>query len=267
MSASLSMACNLKGREKTFMPEGPSIVILRDAVKKFRNKKVIGARGNAKIDFGLFDNKKVMDLRVWGKQFFICFEGFTVRIHLLMFGSYSIDEQTRPDKSLRLALTFRNGTVFFYTCSVRILEGELDELYDWEADVLSDQWNAAKAKRKLKALPRSMVCDTLLDQQIFSGVGNIIKNEVLFRIRLHPETIIKNIPPKKLTELITGARNYSFDFLRWKKAFVLRKNWLIHTKRTCPRCDLPVVKKYCGKTKRRTFFCTNCQVKYRQKKS
>ncbi|MGJ9419020.1 hypothetical protein ACHAC9_14805 [Massilia sp. CMS3.1] len=26
----------------------------------------------------------------------------------------------------------------------------------------------------------------LLDQDIFSGVGNVIKNEVLFRIRVHP---------------------------------------------------------------------------------
>jgi endonuclease-8 len=107
-----------------------------------------------------------------------------------------------------------------------------------------------------------MACDALLDQNIFAGVGNIIKNEVLFRIRLHPESLVGNVPEPVINELIAEARNYSFDFLEWKKAFVLKKHWLAHTKKTCPRCNIPFVKKYAGKTKRRSFFCTNCQVLY-----
>ncbi|MEI9943324.1 MAG: DNA-formamidopyrimidine glycosylase family protein [Chitinophagaceae bacterium] len=244
------------------MPEGPSLLILKESILHFNGKKIIEASGNAKIDISSFTNKKVLDIRTWGKQLFICLKDVNIRIHLLMFGSYSIDEQTKPNKSLRLALRFSNGTVFFYTCSVKILEGDLDELYDWKADILSDKWSAANAKKKLKVMPGTMVCDALLDQQVFSGVGNIIKNEVLYRIHLHPETLIKDIPAKKLSELIKEARDYSFDFLKWKKEFVLKKHWLAHTKKTCLRCDLPIIKKYCGKTKRRTFFCTNCQVKY-----
>jgi len=245
------------------MPEGPSILILKEAIDKFKNKKIIRAVGNAKIDLRLITGKKIIDIRTWGKQTLICLKDTTLRIHLLMFGSYSIDEQTKPAKSLRLGLTLSNGSVFFYTCSVKLLEGDLDEVYDWEADVLSDQWNPVKARRKLKAMPDAMICDALLDQQVFSGVGNIIKNEVLYRTRLHPETLIADIPARKLSELINEARNYSFDFLKWKKEFVLKKHWLIHTKKICPRCELPVIKKYCGKTKRRTFFCSNCQVKYK----
>lgn len=179
-----------------------------------------------------------------------------------MFGSFSINEQTRADRSIRLKLRFKNGTVFFNTCSVKFIEENIDLLYDWKADVLSDDWDPKSARKKLKAQPDTIVCDALLDQQIFSGVGNIIRNEVLYRIRLHPETIIGNLPPRKLTELVREARNYSFDFLQWKKAFVLRKHWLAHTKKICLRCNLPFIKKYCGKTKRRTFICEGCQVKY-----
>ena len=203
-----------------------------------------------------------MNILTWGKQFFICLKGVTIRIHFLMFGSYSIGEQTRPDKSLRLCLRFRSSSLYFYTCSVKLIDEDLESLYDWEADVMSDKWNPKKAKKKLKAMPETMVCDALLDQQVFSGVGNIIKNEVLYRIRLHPETLVGNIPSRKLTSLVTEARNYSFDFLKWKKEFALKKHWLAHTKKTCKRCDLPLIKKYCGKTRRRTFFCENCQVKY-----
>ena len=246
------------------MPEGPSIIILKELILPFKGKKILSATGNAKIDMSRLRNKKVVDIRSWGKQLFFVMNGFNVRVHFLLFGTYSINEQVKPDKSLRLCMKFSNGTLYLYTCSVRIPEEELDSLYDWTADVMSEAWDPAKAKRKLKENPQMMVCDALLDQQIFSGVGNIIKNEVLYRIRLHPETRIKNIPLRKLTELITEARNYSFDFLKWKKEFVLKKHWLAHTKKICKRCDLPLIKKYCGKTNRRTFYCDNCQVKYKK---
>jgi len=83
---------------------------------------------------------------------------------------------------------------------------------------------------------------------------------------VHPESIVGALTPRKLTELINEARNYSFDFLKWKKAYVLKKHWLIHTKKICPRCHIPAVKKYLGKTNRRTFYCENCQKLYRSQK-
>ena len=111
-------------------------------------------------------------------------------------------------------------------------------------------------------MPDELVCDALLDQEIFAGVGNIIKNEVLYRIKVHPKTKLGDLPPRKLTQLINEARNYSFDFLKWKKEYTLRKHWLAHTKKTCQRDGDKIVKEYLGKTQRRTFFCNSCQVQY-----
>ncbi len=244
------------------MPEGPSLIIFKELVLRFKGKKIKDCKGNMKADLKWLKNKKIMDIRTWGKQFFFCLPGRYIRIHFLMFGSYSVDEQTRPDKNLRLGLFFNKGSVFIYNCSVKLMEGSPDEQYDWEADVMSDAWNPKKARKKLKANPQAMVCDALLDQQIFSGVGNIIKNEVLYRIRVNPESRVGSLPSAKMTALIKEARNYCFDFLRWKRKFELKKHWLIHTRKVCKRCDLPVLKKYCGITKRRTFFCSHCQVKY-----
>jgi endonuclease-8 len=127
---------------------------------------------------------------------------------------------------------------------------------------MNDKWDPKAENRKMKQHPDVLICDVLLDQNIFSGVGNIIKNEVLFRTRIHPENKIKNIPRAKIDELIKEARNYSFDFLKWKKEFVLRKHWLAHTKKICPRDQIPFIKKYLGKTNRRTFYCEMCQVLY-----
>ena len=178
----------------------------------------------------------------------------------MLFGSYRINEEkiTPP----RLSLEFQNGKLNFYACSIQPIEEPLDEVYDWTADVMNDAWNPAGAKKKLKSQPDLLVCDALLDQQIFAGVGNIIKNEVLFRIFVHPKSKVGKLPLKQLNLLIREARVYSFDFLAWKKQFVLKKHWLAHTKRTCPRCAIPLVKEYLGRTNRRSFFCNNCQVLY-----
>ena len=242
------------------MPEGPTIVILKELLQPFKGKKVVEVSGNSKLDIQRITSQTITDFKSWGKHFLICFENFTVRIHFMLFGSYRINEQkeTKP----RLSLQFEEGEINFYACSVQFLDKDVNDLYDFSGDVMNDDWSAKKAKIKLKQQPETLVCDALLDQHIFSGVGNIIKNEVLFRIRLHPESLLGALPEELLYAMIDQARIYSFDFLQWKKDYVLKKHWLCHTKKICPRCHIPFIKKYAGKTKRRTFFCTNCQILY-----
>jgi len=244
------------------MPEGPSIVILKEEAWKFKGKKVLEVSGNSKVDQSRLADQKVIALQSWGKHFLICFPGFTVRIHFLLFGSYRIDEK-KSDASPRLSFIFENGELNFYSCSVKFLEGDLDSHYDWSVDVMNDAWDPKKAKAKLKERPNMLACDALLEQDIFSGVGNIIKNEVLYRIKVHPESMVGKLPAAKLDQLIEEARIYSFQFLEWKKKYELKKHWLAHTKGWCLRCNLPMVKKqHMGVKKRRSFFCTNCQVLY-----
>lgn len=242
------------------MPEGPSIVILKEAAAIFKGKTVAEVKGNSKEDIGRALNKKIIDFKTWGKHFLICFNDFTIRIHLMLFGSYRINEE--KDTPPRLQFIFKTGSISFYACSVKIIEEPLDEIYDWSADIMSDSWDAKAAKKKLLAQPATLACDAILDQHIFSGAGNIFKNEVLYRIKVHPLNPIQNLPARKLGELVKETRNYAFDFLNWKKAFVLKKHFLAHTKKTCQRCNLPLTKKHLGKTNRRSFFCNNCQVLY-----
>ena len=155
------------------MPEGPSIILVKEAVAKFAGKKILAVSGNSKIDQSILLNKKIIAFKSWGKHFLICFKGFTLRVHFLMFGSYTIDEK-KPDRAIRLNLTFTNGEINLYTCSLKYLEGDLDQYYDWSADVMNDAWNKKSAKVKLKTDPDQMICDALLEQDIFAGVGIIV---------------------------------------------------------------------------------------------
>jgi endonuclease VIII len=243
------------------MPEGPSIVLLREAVQQFTSKKIITVSGNTKIEQSRLLNKKVIAFKSWGKHFLICFKDFSLRIHFLMFGSYRINE--KKDKPARLSLTFSNGEINFYSCSIKYLEGDVNTFYDFSSDVMNDAWSAKNAKTKLKADPDKLICDSLLEQDIFSGVGNIIKNEILYRIRVHPESIVGKIPSTKINKLIAETRIYCFQFLDWKRNYELKKHWLAHTKKICLRCNLPIIKKITGKKNRRSFFCLKCQLLYK----
>ncbi len=243
------------------MPEGPSIVILKELAEPFIGQTVLEVSGNSKTDIHRILHQKITDIKTWGKHTLICFPGFTLRIHLMLYGSYRINEK-KENAAPRLSMKFSNGEWNFYSCSIKFIDGNLNDVYDWTADVMNAQWSAAKARQKLKAVPEMLACDALLDQNIFAGVGNIIKNEVLFRIRVHPESKIGALPAKQLNLLIKEARQYSFDFYEWKKKYELKKHYLVYTKKICPRDGALFIKKKLGKHQRRSFYCDVCQVLY-----
>src|SRR5438874_616765 len=122
------------------MPEGPSIVILKEAAQQFKGQKVLSVNGNSKQDIQKLAGQKVTDFKSWGKHFLICFKDFTVKIHFMLFGSYSINEKIER-KQTRLGLHFRNGDLYFYACSVQFIEEDVDDIYDWCGDVMNDKWS------------------------------------------------------------------------------------------------------------------------------
>jgi endonuclease-8 len=245
------------------MPEGPSIVILKEDAAGFVGRKVVRVEGNSREDIQRMRGATVVALRSWGKHFLVVFEGFSLRIHFMLFGSYRIDDGR--DRAPRLGLRFDDGSQLnFYACSVKFIEGAIDDAYDWSTDVMNPAWDPKAARRKLRAMPEALVADALLDQDVFAGVGNIIKNEVLHRIRMHPESLVGALSPRKLNDLVSQAREYSFDFYAWKRNFELRKHYQVHTKVTCPRDGVRLShRKHLGRLKRRAFFCTVCQRLYR----
>ena len=243
------------------MPEGPILIILKEELQPFKHKKVIAAKGyTTKMNPDILIGKTLTDIKTWGKHLLLCFPKFTVRVHLMLFGSYRINDHGKRNATLHLQ--FNTGELNFYISSIVLIEKPLDEVYDWSADIMSDSWSTPKAVEKMKAKPKSMIGDLLLDQKIFSGSGNIIRNEVLFRTRIHPENRIEDIPDEKLRELADETVKYSFDFLKWKKQGVLSEHFEAYEQHMCPRDHIPFNKADLGKTKRHTYYCDKCEVLY-----
>jgi endonuclease-8 len=239
--------------------EGPSLVILAEEARKFVGQSAVESTGSTKlIDVNSLRGRKLTRIRTWGKHFLLCFGRDVIKIHFLMFGSYRIDEE-KPGALPRLCLKFPNGRISFYSCSIRMLEKPISGCYEWRVDLMSRAWDERHVRRLLNRNGNAELGDLLLDQNIFAGAGNIIKNEVLFRMGLHPERKLESLPLAVRRSLVSEMRCYSKQFYRWKKKFVLRKNWQIYRKQLCPTCGSKVVLKKTGEQNRRSFFCPKCQ--------
>lgn len=246
------------------MPEGPSRVILREETEAFVGRKILRVSGNSKQNIARLDQQNVLARRRWGKHVLIECAHFSVRIHFLLFGSYRTNED-KPNAVPRLCLEFSNGQrLNFYACSVQFIERTLDDVYDWTAHAMNPLWDAAQARRKRRAVPGMLVADALLDQALFAGVGNIIKNEVSHRIRVHPEEHGRCVACTQTRRTgVPGARR-QFRFSSLEKAFVPKKHYQAHTKTNCPRDGAPLqYRKHVGKAGRGASFSEVCQRLYR----
>ena len=131
------------------MPEGPSIVILREQVADFEGRTIVRAEGSSKdVAMDELAGQPILALRTFGKHFLIRLADRALRIHLLMFGTYLINQTKEAGRAKpRLSLFFDDDSALhFYTCSIKTLSDDLDSEYDWRGDVMSDAWSPALAR-------------------------------------------------------------------------------------------------------------------------
>mgnify|MGYP001069261381 CR=1 FL=1 len=244
--------------------EGPSVKVIAEKLAGFVGKTVIAAAGNARIEKEVLQGKEVKAIFSRGKNLVITFPEFALKLHFLMYGSYRINEK-QVGVQPRLALRFDDdGILNFYNCSIRILSSEqLEEVYDETFDILSENWKSERVLEQVSKMQGKLICDLLLDQKVFAGVGNIIKNEALFMAKLHPLSMLENIPEEKLKEVILSARAFSERFYDVRKSDdKLNTHLDIYRKKQCPVCTERIMIKRTGKRQRISFFCPSCQILY-----
>jgi endonuclease-8 len=248
--------------------EGPSLFLAKEQLKPFQKKRILVVEGNTTIEKERFLDKEVKEIFSWGKHLLFQFDGFALRVHFLLFGTFTAKvngksvtgDYEKPDRVPRLAFTFENGRIDMFNCSVKIIEDmRIKKAYDFTIDVMSSKWDPVKAYKVMKLEEEEEIADVLLDQEVFAGVGNIIKNEILSIARVSPLARVKNISPKKRKELIKLAQSFSKQFYTWRKSFVLRKHLLIHRKGVCPHCGRKVLRAKTGKKNRWSYWCEVCQ--------
>lgn len=253
--------------EKRIKMEGPSLFLAAEWLTPFIGQTILTVEGNSKIGIERLNGKTILNIFSWGKHLLFQFDDFALRVHFMLYGSFEAiikDEKVTGDytrtKKPQLKLTFQEGQIIIFSSSLKYLETDhASDLYDFSTDIMSPQWDAKGALKALKEHPEEEIGDALLDQTIFSGVGNIIRNEVLFLMKRKPTTLINEISTPLLQKIINTTQKFSHQFYKWRKKFVLKKHYKIYRKSICPLCGEKVCRKKTGKKERISFYCTNCQ--------
>ena len=189
------------------MPEGPSILLLKKQLKPFIGKIVKKAGGYGPMPTKWINGKKLLDIKTWGKHLLFVFKEGSVKVHLGLFGDILVDERKKVNRSF--FLEFSKGEINGYVVRAEKITKPLEDVYDWRLDILSDDFDPAYVKQLLRSKGDKTIDDLLMDQKIFAGSGNKIRNEALYRAGIHPLSITAKIPAAKITKLIKEVVSYA----------------------------------------------------------
>jgi endonuclease-8 len=243
--------------------EGPPVRLAADRLAAFEGKRIIAVAGNSRTDKERAQGLAIGQILSRGKNLLIRFPTFAFRIHFLMYGSYRINEE-REGMPPRLSLDCGTGVMNFYNCAVQLVQdADIDERYPAELDITGERWSPNRTMELLMQQGRRHISDVLLDQAIYMGVGNIIKNEALFMAAVHPLSRIDSMPFHVLRKTTAAARRFSclfYDVL--SRGERLNTHLNVYRKRHCSTSGDKTIVQRTGETNRISFFCPVCQHLY-----
>ena len=205
-----------------------------------------------------------------GKNIILFLDSLAIRIHLMMFGSihiYLLDEPLlKPMQRVRLHIKGEKKKLVVYNAPIveidrsdRILEKLKRDL---GPDPLSDMWNREEAIRAIMKFPKEKIGAVLLNQSVIAGIGNILRNEILFRAKVNPERIVANLSREEIEKIVDISVELSKEFLKLKlKRKGIKELLLVYNryKKPCVICGSPIRFYMQEPIKRKTFVCENCQ--------
>ena len=253
------------------MPEGDTLVRTADGLRPYlvgRTVTAASARAPGPQANRLVGST-VTAVEAMGKNLLIRFDnGLEVRTHLQMHGSW---HRYRPGERWRrapararlvievpgsVAVCFDAHTVELFE---RRIEPQHPALSRLGPDLLKDPFDDAEALRRLRDPSRAdrSIAEALLDQRALAGIGNEVKNEVLWQARVSPWRAVRDVGDELLGVLIGLAR----DVLREGAATGRRPRHVYRrAARPCPRCGAIIRVEHQGQDlPRLTFWCPACQ--------
>jgi endonuclease VIII len=203
------------------------------------------------------DGRRLESVEAVGKNLLLSFEGgLVLRSHLRMSGRWQMVERGRP----------RQGTPWL------VLSGAEREAVLWNGPVLE---LSARATRRLGpdilAQPPDLAAmvailrrepggrelgDTLLDQRLVAGIGNVWKAEALWHARLSPWLRLADVTDEELERVLAeAARLMRASVERWSG----RREVYKRAGRPCRRCGERISSRGQGDDNRRAYWCRGCQ--------
>ena len=276
------------------MPEMPEVETVRRTLLPLIKGKTIKEvtvwypkiiTGDAKEFAKQLTGKKIENIDRYAKYLLIRLsDNLTIVSHLRMEGKYRLVKiNTKKDKHDHVQIIFSDNSALRYN-DVRKFgrmqliktgtEKEKTGIGKLGAEPNSAAFTVSYLQTGL-ARKKKNIKNTLLDQSIVAGLGNIYVDEVLWETKIHPLSQANSIPAKKVAELHDninslielaiaerGTTVHTYLDANGKTGgFQKMLQVYGHKGEPCVRCGTPLEKiKVNG---RGTTFCPKCQVIYK----
>lgn len=290
------------------MPELPEVETIRrglegriigKAVRSAHNYDSPKSFPNAPADVEQFlYGATVTDVRRRAKVLLIeLSSGYTLVTHLKMTGQIIvIDNHARwgaghpsdslvrelPDNTTREHIDFADGTRLYFNDLRKfgwmklyptVEVPNIDFMQRVGPEPLLDDFTGEVLYERLQRRGNTTIKAALLDQTVLAGVGNIYADESLWGARIHPATLVKNVPRKAILQFAGeiktvmnlaiekgGSTDKNYVNAEGKKGSYLSFARVFRREgQPCPRCGTIIEKtRVAG---RGTHLCPHCQTK------
>lgn len=219
-------------------------------------------------------NQKVYDVKRRGKYLLLELKEKFIVIHFKMEGRFYLKNNNIKDKHDYAIFEFCNFSLHFndprlFGNMQIVYKNNIDNFFAVKKLGLEYYDNKLDSKYLKKCFENKKVIikKALLDQKYITGIGNIYADEILFRSKINPKTLAKNISLDKLNEIINNTRIIFEESLLCKGTYpnidgkrgTYEKELKVHTRKgkECYDCGSLIVKEQIGG--RGTYYCPNCQ--------
>ena len=255
------------------MPEGDTVFRAADKLRTALAGKTL-TRCDVRVPkFATVDltGQVVDEVLSRGKHLFIRVGDASIHSHLKMDGAWLVDGQIRrvPQHKVRIILETADSRAAGVDLGVlEILRRDLDmdAVAHLGPDLLGDDWEPRVAAANLTADPDRPLAETLLDQRVMAGVGNVYANELCFVSGRLPSSPVSAV--KDPLRIVQRAR----DMLWLNRSRVNRTTtgntragsdlWVYgRVGRPCRRCGTTIEsdRAQVTGTERISFWCPACQ--------
>src|SRR5688500_17898515 len=209
------------------MPEGDTIHrVARTLRPALEGDVVIAAEAHPRtgVRASRMAGRRVRRIEARGKHLLIWLQApdetreeardLVLHTHLRMTGSWHLYRQGQPWQRPRSQLTVSlstpdwvavcfNAPVCALLTPAQVLRHPV--LAALGPDLSDDAPDLAEARRRFDAQADRPLLDVLLDQRVFTGVGNVYKSELCWLHRLHPLTPVRTVDPATRDALLADA--------------------------------------------------------------
>jgi endonuclease-8 len=266
------------------MPEGDTIFRTARAMHRvLAGRTIVGSESTMPSlarapGVGALKGRTIDRVTAQGKHLLIHFSGdLVLRSHMRMHGSWHLyrtgDRWKRPRNSMRIVLrTDEVEAVAFDTPDAQLVRtrdlGRLTPLKNLGPDLLSDDFDAEEATRRIVHDGDREIAEALLDQRSVAGIGNVIKSEVLFICGVNPRARVGALSRATVRQICDESRRVMKISVaeggvgrRTTGRVQPEARLYVYGRagKPCRRCGTPIRFAKQGRDPRSTYWCSRCQ--------